>query len=110
MEQARDKALAEHAGYWQQYPGHYEHWRFAEGFARGWDDAYLFARMAPPRSGSGSGSGSTSAEEIGFVGPWTRRRAQEHVAQEGGGGSVWEFEHGFKQGLRAATSELAIAA
>ncbi|OSD05049.1 glycoside hydrolase family 5 protein [Trametes coccinea BRFM310] len=100
MAQARDKALAEHAGYWQQYPGHYEHWRFADGFARGWSDAYLFAALAPP--------GSKFAEEIGFVGPWTKRRAREHVAQKGDA-SIWEFEHGFKQGLRAATADMAAA-
>ena len=32
----------DHTVYWSQYPGKYEHWRFAEGFIRGWDDAYLF--------------------------------------------------------------------
>ncbi|KAI0353871.1 glycoside hydrolase [Trametes cingulata] len=95
-DQARDKALGEHSGYWQQYPGHYEHWRFAEGFTKGWDDAYMFASL---------GQGAFM-EEIGFVGPWKQRRVREHI-REKGDSNVWEFEHGFSQGLTAGTADVA---
>ncbi|CDO71033.1 Glycoside Hydrolase Family 5 protein [Trametes cinnabarina] len=47
-------------------------------------------------------------EEIGFLGPWAKRRAQAHVAQKGAS-NVWEYEHGFKQGVRAASADLAAA-
>ncbi|KAI8974824.1 glycoside hydrolase superfamily [Trametes punicea] len=94
----RDKALGEHTAYWQQYPGNYEHWRFADGFTQGWDDAYLFATLGPSSSGY--------AEEIGFKGPWAKRRAREYVAQKGAS-NVWEYEHGLAQGLRAASADWA---
>ncbi|KAI0667210.1 glycoside hydrolase [Trametes maxima] len=79
----REKALNEHSGYWAQYPGDYEHWRFADGFTKGWDDAY--------------------------AGPWTKRRTHEHTVEKGHT-SVWEFEHGFAQGLRAGTADLSAMA
>ncbi|KAI0765919.1 glycoside hydrolase [Trametes elegans] len=96
-DQARDRATGEHSSYWQQYPGHYEHWRFAEGFTRGWDDAVLFASLA---------ASGRYLEEIGFKGPWAKRRAGEHVAEKGDS-NLWEFEHGLAQGLRAAADDLA---
>src|SRR5882762_11071531 len=34
--------IGEHIAYWSRYPSNYEHWRFSEGFYRGWDDAYTF--------------------------------------------------------------------
>lgn len=71
----------EHVGYWQQYPGNYEHWRFADGFTGGWNDAYLFSTL---------GAQGAHAEEIGFVGPWKKRRVREHI-QEKGNNSIWEF-------------------
>ncbi|KAL1948719.1 hypothetical protein VTO73DRAFT_10525 [Trametes versicolor] len=94
---ARERALGEHVGYWQQYPGNYEHWRFADGFTGGWNDAYLFSTLAAQ---------GAYAEEIGFVGPWKKRRVREHI-QEKGNNSIWEFEHGFSQGLRAGSADLA---
>lgn len=39
---ADHREIGEHSGYWDRYPGHYEHWRFDQGFIRGWDDAYMF--------------------------------------------------------------------
>ncbi|KAI0338056.1 glycoside hydrolase [Trametopsis cervina] len=97
--QARDNALGEHQGYWRQHPGHYEHWRFDEGFLRGWDDAWLFFRSIsnlPP---------SSSIPELGFKGPWLKMRLREHAAARGSG-NLWEFEHGFSQGLSAAQADL----
>ena len=64
-----------HSGYWSQYPGHYEHQRFYDGFSTGWDDAVMFA---------------SAGQELGFRGPWVKRRASEHVARRGDG-NVWEF-------------------
>ena len=74
--------VAAHEAWWGQYPGHYEHWRFGEGFVRGWDDAYAFLSAPPAPAGT--------ITEIGYKGPWTKRRSAEH-AQEKGGGNVWEF-------------------
>jgi len=98
-DQARDKAIGEHTTYWNQHPGHYEHWRFDEGFIQGWEDAWLFfASVAslPPRA---------SVPELGFRGPWAKQRAQEHARRKGAS-NLWEFEHGFLQGVLAANGDL----
>lgn len=112
----------EHSSYWDQYPGHYEHWRFSEGFLKGWDDAWLFYSEA-------SHARSASVPELGYKGPWSKRRAQEH-ARNRGSGNMWEFgkrlnclvklwqlmcliidrwrfriEHGFLQGVAAARDD-----
>ncbi|RPD60333.1 glycoside hydrolase [Lentinus tigrinus ALCF2SS1-7] len=91
MERARATASAQHASYWNQYPGPYEHWRFDEGFATGWEDAARFAAWHPGQF----------ADELGFKGPWAKRRAGEHISAKGDG-NVWEYEHGFSQGCKAA--------
>ncbi|KAJ7643382.1 glycoside hydrolase superfamily [Mycena polygramma] len=82
----KGKALGEHTAYWSQYPGKYNHARFAEGFALGWDDAYTFFTATL--------DGGVS--ELGFVGAWAKTRTTDH------GSSFWEFQHGFKQGVKAA--------
>ncbi|KAJ6485736.1 hypothetical protein C8R45DRAFT_1098504 [Mycena sanguinolenta] len=85
-----NKALGEHTAYWSKYPGKYRHERFADGFAIGWDDAYTFfaasSRLDRPVS------------ELGFVGAWAKTRTDDHS-------SFWEFEHGFKQGVKAARND-----
>lgn len=76
--------IAQHSGHWSQYPGNCEHWRFDEGFIRGWDDAWLFfgsVSMLPP---------DAPVPELGFTGPWAKIRAREHAAAKGGS-NLWEF-------------------
>lgn len=91
---ARDGALGEHSSYWSQFPGHYEHWRFGEGFMEGWDDAWSFLSETTSTT-------RVSVPELGFKGPWAKRRAQGH-ARDKGNSNLWEFEHGFSQGVAAA--------
>jgi len=91
----------DHTAYWSQYPGKYEHWRFAEGFIRGWYDAYSFFASAC------RGEGRYAIPELGFRGAWVKRRAGEHMGEKGGGNFIWEFEHGFNQGLDAAKGDFA---
>ncbi|KAF8911874.1 glycoside hydrolase superfamily [Mucidula mucida] len=57
---ARSKSSA----WWDQHPGQYNHERFGQGFAIGWDDSYAFFRS------------------IGFKTEWARRRS---------GDGYWEF-------------------
>ena len=76
-----------HVAYWTQYPGRYEHERFAGGFSDGWDDGYQFLL-------SGVHAGRVS--ELGFV----LARARGRVS--GASGTYWEYEHGYVQGARAA--------
>lgn len=88
----KDQATNAHSSYWQQYPGDYAPWRFAEGFALGWDDAYTFFTSSTWRPG-------TVVSELGFKGAWAKRRTQDH------GKSFWEFAHGFNQGADAARND-----
>ncbi|KAH8070764.1 glycoside hydrolase [Cristinia sonorae] len=99
-DEARAKALDEHARYWAQYPGHYEHWRFSAGFVRGWDDAWLFFTSIS------SLPASRTVPELGFKGACVKRRTAEHVKEKGGSGSLWEFEHGYSQGINVAYDEM----
>lgn len=78
---ARDAAVGAHEGYWRQFKGHYEPWRFSEGFERGWDDAFAFFAMDV----------GSAVPEIGFKGQWAKRRAGVHVRERGKNGNVWEF-------------------
>ncbi|EJC98279.1 glycoside hydrolase [Fomitiporia mediterranea MF3/22] len=93
---AKEKALHEHTAYWDQYQGHYEHWRFEEGFTRGWDDAYEFFSFDL----------GSSISELGFKGQWAKRRAFTHAKEKGHSGNIWEFEHGLSQGIDAARKAL----
>ncbi|ETW83016.1 glycoside hydrolase family 5 protein [Heterobasidion irregulare TC 32-1] len=95
-DQARDQALSAHTGWWSKHPGHYEHWRFSEGFICGWNDAYMLFSSPPTRGGS--------IPEIGFKGAWAKRRAAAH-ARERGQGNLWEYEHGITQGIDAAKAD-----
>ncbi|TFK51862.1 glycoside hydrolase [Heliocybe sulcata] len=97
-----DKALAEHTSYWDQYPGNYEHFRFGDGFVQGWDDAYERFLCA-------GASSPVPVPELGFKGPWAKRRAEGYVRAKGGAGNVWEYGecfcclwwcgHGFDDGV-----------
>lgn len=78
---ATSKALREHTDYWKQYKGHYEHWRFEDGFCEGWDDAYTFFSFI---------LGST-VSELGFKGEWVKRRARTHTEVKGKSQNIWEF-------------------
>ncbi|KAF5369654.1 hypothetical protein D9615_010240 [Tricholomella constricta] len=92
-DEVRDWALDAHKRYWAQYPGKYEHWRFGEGFVRGWEVEYVFID-----SGSGDDPHGR-VTELGFKGAWARQTTQDH------GKGYWEYEHGFMQGVDAATRD-----
>ncbi|EJT98284.1 glycoside hydrolase [Dacryopinax primogenitus] len=78
------KALHDHTIYWSRHPGHYEYWRFSDGFRQGWDDAYTFFTF---------GEGP-SISEIGFEVEWIKMRREQHAANKGQSSNLWEFEHG----------------
>jgi len=90
-DKARDKASSEHAAYWSQFPGKYEHWRFEDGFVTGWDDAYAFF--------SSSSHLQRPVPELGFKVSRRKQQLTEHVRVKGCGKCVWEYEHGFSRGV-----------
>ncbi|KAJ1030487.1 hypothetical protein NDA16_001396 [Ustilago loliicola] len=92
---AQDSALSSHAGYWdKQNGGPYEHWRFAEGFNLAWNDSIEFLK-------------ADESNEIGFIGQWQKMRTTAHAQVKGQGSKmIWEFEHGYTQGLSAFRTAL----
>ncbi|KAI0078599.1 glycoside hydrolase [Panus rudis PR-1116 ss-1] len=98
-ESEKSNAYGQHVSYWSRYPGNYEHWRFEAGFLQGWDDAWTFIDFVNSSPGNGA------ILELGFRGPWAKRRVQQHATTRGSN-ALWEFEHGFKQGVLAAHNYL----
>ncbi|KAH7908898.1 glycoside hydrolase family 5 protein [Hygrophoropsis aurantiaca] len=93
----KQDALGQHSSYWAQYPGHYEHWRFEQGFSQGWDDGYLFL--------DSDFSNADTICEVGFTGSLAKRRVEGHIRETGSNRNVWEFEHGLRQGVIAAKAD-----
>ncbi|KAN0066426.1 Glucan 1,3-beta-glucosidase 3 [Thecaphora frezii] len=96
MSEAQQRASSGHDGYWNQQgdASRYEHWRFAEGFVTAWRDSVEFVRQR-------------ADNEIGFDGQWKKARTEAHRREKGQGSDmVWEFEHGFDQGLAAFKAAL----
>ncbi|THU81551.1 glycoside hydrolase [Dendrothele bispora CBS 962.96] len=90
-------AYESHVGWWDNNSsasakGKFEHWRFKEGYEKGWEDALAFW--------FGGESGELGGSELGFVGWWKRVRVEGHRRERGHSGMVWEFEHGYEQGIR----------
>jgi glucan 1,3-beta-glucosidase len=81
------QAFNSHAGWWDNNsdnPGKFEHWRFQEGFMAAWTDSAAFYQYE---------------SELGFVGQWKKLRTEAHKRERGDGEMVWEFEHGYEQGV-----------
>ncbi|TDL25342.1 glycoside hydrolase [Rickenella mellea] len=94
LDAAKEKSFSEYCAKWDKQAGTYEHWRFKDGFVRGWNDAYLFF----------SSDQGSSISELGFKGQWVKQRLVEHVKEKGSSNNLWEYEHGFIQGVDEATA------
>lgn len=91
---AQESALSSHTGYWdKQKGGPYEHWRFADGFNLAWSDSIEFMK-------------ADQSNEIGFIGQWQKVRTAAHAQAKGQSKMLWEFEHGYSQGLSAFKSTM----
>jgi hypothetical protein len=64
--------------YWSRYPGKYAHWRFSEGFVRGWEDAWMFLISEQPKSGK-------QVNELGMKTAWARMTTKDR------GETYWEY-------------------
>lgn len=100
-EERRDRALAAHADYWkkQEAAQTYEHWRFAIGFDCGYGDALAFFGM---RNEGQLGMHREGADKIGCLELWIRKRIVEAGMT---GPYAWEFEAGFRQGVKGLYDE-----
>ena len=79
----QDGFEGQHTSYWAQYPGHYEHWRFSRGYDQGWEDAYRFLLH--------SVANQHVVSELGFQGPWKKKRARDHGIENGNSNNLWEY-------------------
>ncbi|MCJ1337831.1 Glucan 1,3-beta-glucosidase 3 [Bachmanniomyces sp. S44760] len=92
---SKKKSVDSHVQYWNQIcPGqHFEHWRFERGFDQGFEDGTaFFGAMLNEDLGPKAGG------KIGALEIWTLKRLREsgNVGEFG-----WEFEQGFRQGMKA---------
>lgn len=90
-EQRKRQTVSSHCNYWDtNYPGHYEHWRFEQGWDLGFNDAMAFCGMRPQH-------GHDGGDKIGMLDLWCLKRLRESGQSSG---LAWEFEHGLRQGVR----------
>jgi hypothetical protein len=91
------RLTGEHNSYWSRFPGKYEHWRFSDGFVRGWEDAYEFFAFSPIME--------RPVSELGFAVPMRKKRSAEHIAQKGAGNNIWEYGLFYLSPFRRRTKE-----
>ncbi|KAH3684780.1 hypothetical protein WICPIJ_004244 [Wickerhamomyces pijperi] len=94
FKEALNGALTPHRDYWnaQDPSTAYEHWRFEDGFKTAWMDASAFARF--------------NGSRLGRLNAWKSSRRQEYINSKGDSGFMWEWDHGFDQGLKACCHTL----
>ena len=93
----RKAAVDDHVRYWDNSApeGRFEHWRFEQGWDLGYADALVFYEMRLSGAVQGAKSG---ADTIGALELWILKRLRESGQHSG---LLWEWEHGFRQGVFA---------
>lgn len=92
----RALAVISHSRYWSQTVagGHFEHYRFVQGWDLGFSDASAFFGM---RANAGVQGAQSGGDTIGALELWIRKRLQEYGQKTE---FLWELEHGFRRGVR----------
>jgi aryl-phospho-beta-D-glucosidase BglC (GH1 family) len=80
-----------HVNYWNRRGSGYEHWRYANGWIVGWNDALAFFGMRVNGGLPGIGG-----DKIGSLDIWVRKRISDSSSV---GNYAWEFETGIRQGI-----------
>ncbi|KAL9120789.1 MAG: hypothetical protein Q9187_002654 [Circinaria calcarea] len=95
-ESLRTQAYSAHEEYWTRVSpkNYFEHWRYGIGWDLGFSDAQTFFGMRANGSLPGPKMGGDS---IGALDGWIRKRAREGGIE---GDFAWEWEQGFRQGVR----------
>jgi hypothetical protein len=86
------EAVEQHISYWRNTAPDMqgEHWRYAEGWKRGYADAMAFFEGNIENS-------VTGPNKIGCLEIWVLKRVRESGFR---GGFVWEFEQGLRKGIQ----------
>lgn len=100
----RARTVKTHIDWWTETapPGFFEHWRFEQGWDLGFSDALTFYEM---RANGGLQGAQSGADTIGTIEMWVRKRFRDSGQKECDekkkkGQFWWEWEHGFRQGVR----------
>ena len=101
-ESLKSRDINNHNEYWHEAAPwqEFEHWRFEEGWELGYQDAVGFWEM---RLNHGIQGAQKGADTIGLLDLWILKRLRQLGAV---GDFVWEWEHGFRQGVRTAQQAL----
>ena len=96
-DEKKREATQAHIGYWDSTAtgGKFEHWRFEQGWDLGFADAMAFYEMRAKVNDLGV---RTGADTFGALELWITKRLRESRQS---GGLIWEWEHGFRQGVSA---------
>ncbi|KFY27770.1 hypothetical protein V493_03326 [Pseudogymnoascus sp. VKM F-4281 (FW-2241)] len=94
------RELGSHVEYWSQTaPGKkFEHRWYGEGWDVGWEDAKCFWLARADGQMGAIASSADGADKIGGLEIWVQKRLGESGKE---GGSVWQWEHGFRAGVKA---------
>ena len=94
-EERKKQAVDAHVSYWERTTpgGHFEYWRFEQGWELGFCDALAFFEM---RASGNLGDVKGGADTIGALDLWVLKRLRENGQQ---GGFSWQWEHGFREGV-----------
>jgi Cellulase (glycosyl hydrolase family 5) len=94
----QEAALREHTQYWDRTsPGqHFEHWRYANGWELGWNDAQYFLGAKAFGVIPGGGDGG---DKIGCLDVWVQKRMRETGSMREQTPFGWEWEQGFRKGI-----------
>ncbi|MCJ1387692.1 Glucan 1,3-beta-glucosidase 3 [Xylographa bjoerkii] len=101
-ESMKSRDIGKHITYWHEAAPwqEFEHWRFEEGWELGFQDAVVFWDMRLNQGIQGAKSG---ADKIGLLDLWILKRLRDLRAV---GNFVWEWEHGFRQGVKSTEQAL----
>lgn len=95
----QELALHQHAQYWDRTaPGtQFEHGRFGQGWDLAWSDAQVFfgAKASGMMPGGGDGG-----DRIGCLDVWVLKRMRESGSMKEQVRFGWEWEHGFRKGIK----------
>lgn len=93
------QSKGEHEGYWNKTSPKkkFHHELYEHGFATGWNDgkAFFGARMQGAMGGLREGG-----DKIGVFESWVGKRLREAQSQVGFGEFAWEWEQGFRKGVK----------
>ncbi|MCJ1398177.1 Glucan 1,3-beta-glucosidase 3 [Xylographa trunciseda] len=101
-EALKNRDMGKHIKYWHEVAPwqQFEHWRYEEGWELGFQDSVAFWEM---RLNQGIRGARHGADKIGLLDLWILKRLRDLGAV---GKFVWEWEHGFRQGVKSAQQAL----